>query len=188
MDTTSIKTTESFKIKKENLVYSILIFVFFIIPAIAFYISASFISTNLNKVYEIGEGDKIQKLNMDNYLITVKKLKISTSVSSSIQQIPAPTNRIEQNIGTLSIEVLNGTTKKGIAGDLAKKIADAGFTVSKTGNEISDTPITTLLFQEGKTGSMIQLLKIVQNYYPKAIATTTKTVSAYDVVITIGND
>lgn len=83
---------------------------------------------------------------------------------------------------TVSIEVLNSTKTKGLAGREKEMLETEGYSINKIGNYTLDTLNTTIIYTKDET-----LGRQFLNYYPGAIIKIDKNI-AYDICIVLGND
>lgn len=193
-----MKIIESLKkVHPKDLIYSGVLTFFMIVVAVVFFLSTQFISQNINKVFttEIGEG--VQVLDLARYQLVAKKLGITVTTPSEnvvpTEVTPPKETTPTPAIATLdrhaiTIAVRNSTTKRGVAGALAKLLEDAGFSTPTTGNEKTPHETTTVLIKESKYDYAAPLLEVVLGTYPKAIATTTTENAPYDAMIIIGTE
>jgi len=192
-----IKITESIKkIKAKDLVYSSILIFFIIIVIVIFSISTSFISRNINKVFSTEGGESVQALDLVRYMLVAKKLGIEVSAPTdgvttptlvtltTITPAAQATTTLDKKI--LTIEVRNSTAKRGVAGTLAKNIADAGFITPTTSNENTPYAVTTILIKESRYAYAPLLLEEVKKTYSNTTVATTSESSAFDVTIIIG--
>lgn len=158
-----------------------------IIIGILFLVSIRFISSNINKVFTIEDDSDTSALNITQYSLVAKKLGIPPDASKQPEppKTVAPTSVGAINFAT-TISVMNGTSKTGIAGTLAKKLQAAGFTTVTTGNAKNKRTSTSILAKESAMTTAKLVLEIVSKTYPNArIATSTETTLA-DIEISIG--
>ena len=192
-----MKIIESLKqIHPKDLIYSGILVLFMVIVGVLFFISTRFISQNINKVFSSEGAESVQVLNLERYQLIAKKLGITVSMSSentsaSTPAAPAPEVPVVPTTAALdkqalTIMILNSTTKKGVAGTLAKTLESAGFAAPTTGNEKTPYAKTTILVRESKYDYATPLLETVLNSYPGAFATTTPESALFDATIIIG--
>ena len=198
--------------KSSDFIYSIVVFIFFIIVVILFLYSTSFIVKNVNKIFSPDTGIETPVLDLAKYSIVVQKLNLPTNTQTEnpIVNTPAepqispngttPTPNTGAAIITttgaastpvidkksITINILNTTSKKGAASALAKILLDAGFSEASTGNEKTSYALTTILVKDGKKDYTAPVLEVVQKSYPKAITDINPETSQFDVVIIIG--
>ncbi|HAT68627.1 MAG: hypothetical protein A2481_02220 [Candidatus Yonathbacteria bacterium RIFOXYC2_FULL_47_9] len=202
-----LKIIESLKkVRPKDLVYSGILVFFMIIVGVLFFISTRFISQNINKVFSYEGAESIQVLDLPHYMLVAKKLGITTNTTPGNTEVPVaitpsreapeiptlPTETSETtatlNKQTLTIEVRNSTTKKGVAGILAKSLKEAGFSAPTTRNENTPYIKTTILVKESKYDYAALLLEEVIKSYPGAIAATTTESAPFDATIIIGTE
>lgn len=199
MTSTNNNIKEIFKkIKREDYIYLSVVIIFFITLIIVFSMAVNFISKNINKIFYSENNQEIRGLNIEQYTLIAKKLNLAipdgntqiTVTQETTTATTTPDTIITPPLDkqSITIKILNGTTKKGLAAVLAKSITDEGFIVSKTGNEKSNYSTTTLIIQENKSDYTQILLDALHKSYPQAISTTTSKTSDTDVVIVIGNN
>lgn len=203
MTFTNTKIKEFFKrLKRDDYVYLGIITLFFITLIIIFSIIMSFLSQNINKVFYSENNQDAGGLNIEQYTLVAKKLNI-TIPNESVEIATTPTTDTTSANSTttvttettlpfdkqgITIKILNGTTKKGLATVLAKSMTSDGFIISKTGNEKSDYATTTLIIQENKIIYTEILMSAIRKSYPQAVSTTTSKANNADAVIIIGNN
>ncbi|MCK9344637.1 MAG: LytR C-terminal domain-containing protein [Candidatus Pacebacteria bacterium] len=187
------------EIKPKDLLYPGIILLFIIIVVIIFFLVTRFITNNINKAFSGDTGGESRTLNIDNYNLVAKKLGISiTPVKSEItNEVTNATTTQETNGSaqattttldkkTLTLQILNSTTKKGVAGTLAKTLEGAGFAKATTGNQSKLIPVTTIYLKESVASFGPELLEEVKKSYSSAVATTTQETKAFDISIVIG--
>lgn len=196
MEIINIKIKEMFSgLKRDDYIYIGIVISFLITVIIIFFMTVNFFLKNINKIFYFEDTPDAQGLDIAQYTLVTKKLNITTSNNSAeantstiTQTAPVITNTASLDKHAITIKILNGTTKKGLASTLAKSITDEGFTISKTGNEKIPYAITTLIIQENKSDYTQILLDALHKSYPQAIATTTSKTGDTDAVIIIGNN
>ncbi|MEK7538801.1 MAG: LytR C-terminal domain-containing protein [Patescibacteria group bacterium] len=160
---------------------------FLIAVGVLFFFSIQFISSNINKVFTIEDDSGTSALNITQYSLVAKKLGIPPDASKQPEPIEAvaPTSVGEINFAA-TISIMNGTSKTGIAGTLAKKLQAAGFTTVTTSNAKNKRTSTSILAKESAMTAAKLVLEIVSKTYPGArIATSTET-TLTDIEIFIG--
>lgn len=83
---------------------------------------------------------------------------------------------------TVSIEALNSTSTKGVAGKAKEKLEADGYSVNEIGNYTLDTLNTTIIYVKDET-----LGRQFLHYYPGALIKVDTNIT-YDVCIVLGND
>lgn len=183
-------------IKPKDLVYPGITLLFIIIVGVLFSFATQFITKNINEAFSGDIGTESSSLNMANYTIVAKKLGIEVGVQKNIathpaSQIATTTETIAVEIPhvldkkSLTINILNSTTKKGVATTLAQTLESAGFSKATTGNEKKLYTTTTVFIKDDKRAYSSLILEAMSKTYPDAIATTT-TSGGFDVTIIIG--
>lgn len=191
-----IETLKS--MKPRDFTYPGIFIVFLVIVGIIFYNTATFISQNINKVFSIQEGTTIQSLDLEQYKIVAQKLNIPVITPEEAGEVvaveapPTPdvsvTEDEESSLDkkSISLRVLNSTTKAGLAGSLAKELSLAGFSTPTTGTLTKPIATTTIRIKESSVAYSSLLLEVVKTKYPDVqILTTTEDISD-DAIITIG--
>ena len=193
------------KMKPADYVYIGVLFLFFIIVVIVFSISTSFIAKSINKIFSPVSTENPQSLNIEQYNLTIKKLNLPAAVpsnnpSDSSQTVPQAQNPTPQTLPTtspdqktldiksLTINILNSTTKNGVASILNKALVSAGFSSATTGNEKQPIALTTITIKEAKKDYIPLIQDAVKKLYPKAIVQTSSTKTDFDVTIIIGKE
>lgn len=193
-----MKIIKSLKeVRPKDLIYSGILVFFMIIVGILFFISTRFISQNINKVFSSEGAESVQVLDLARYQLVAKKLGITattppsegvvTEVAPEKEAVSAPGITVLDK-RAITIAVRNSTTKKGVAGTLAKALEDAGFATPTTGNEKTPYAKTTILIKESKYDYAPLLLETVLASYPGATATTTAENAPFDATIIIGKE
>lgn len=181
--------------KPRDFAYTIIIIVFFAIVVILFFSSTKFISNNITKSFSAEQAINNQSLNKENYLFVAKKLGMSTStkdmreISSITTQSTStvPTEPVSLDKKSLSITILNSTTKNGAAIALAKVLTTAGYEKPNIGKGKKKYATTTIFIKESMVGFKPALLEEVLKVYSATIATTTPETSTSDATIIIGS-
>ncbi|MBP3888674.1 MAG: LCP family protein [Cellulosilyticum sp.] len=83
---------------------------------------------------------------------------------------------------TVSIEVLNSTSTKGVAGKAREELETEGYSVNEIGNYTLDTLNRTIVYVKDET-----LGQQFLNYYPGALIKVDTNIT-YDICIVLGND
>lgn len=192
------------EVKPKDLIYPAIVLFFIVIIGIFFSIAIKFITKNFNDIFSGSIVTERNALNMANYTLVAKKLGISIEPQKSdIINVPeesvvtatTTTATITADIiveteeildkKSITISILNSTTKGGTAGVLAQALEADGFAKATTGNEKEQYATTTIFINEDKLGYKEIILDTVQKTYPNAIITTTSAGKS-DVVIIIG--
>ncbi|OGI85854.1 hypothetical protein A3A05_00630 [Candidatus Nomurabacteria bacterium RIFCSPLOWO2_01_FULL_41_12] len=194
--------------------YGSVVLALLIVVIISFIYSANFIVKNINKIFSPGDDGNAQALNMENYLLVVKRLNLPVNTVSENTdapivepvtppiEIPADTSipTIETPAETpesiapiidkksITINILNSTTKKGVAATLAKALTDAGFSAATTGNEKKLYALTTIIVSDAKKDYTPSVLEVVSKSYPQAVTESASGVTEFDVTIIIGKE
>ena len=71
---------------------------------------------------------------------------------------PAPTRTVLP-ADQITVEVLNGTSRSGLARSTGKKISDAGYRLMKVGNSTTRFAKSTIFYQPGRRGEALALQK-----------------------------
>ncbi|MBI5077791.1 MAG: LytR C-terminal domain-containing protein [Candidatus Yonathbacteria bacterium] len=189
-----IKVSE---IKPRNLVYPGIISLFIIVTGVLFSFSTQFIAKNINTAFSGDTSSESSALNMTNYTLVAKKLGISTeskknavvepaSVASS-SPASAETSQILDK-KSITISILNSTTKSGVATALSQALLSAGFSKATTGNEKKQRDTTTVTIKKSSASLSDALLEEVRKIYPNATANTTGESASFDATIIIGTE
>lgn len=185
-------------LRPKDLVYSGILVLFIIMVVIIFFISTTFISQNINKIFSSDGGASAQVLDIARYELTMKKLGVATAPNSENSTVPeviappveAPATAVPTTTPldkqALSIQIRNSTAKKGVAGTLANLLKDSGFKTPSTANEKMSYSKTTIFIKESKYVYAPLLLETVLKSYPDAFATTTPESALFDVIIIVG--
>jgi len=189
--------TKILNTKPRDLIYPGILLLTVLIVGILFSSASKFISKNINNVFSGDIGVEQNSLNMNNYLLVVKKLGINAEVRENT--LVAPTSASVTATSTtdtdkpevldktsITIKVLNSTTKKGAAGILADALENDGFSKPDTGNASRLYATTIVQLSNNISEFEPLLLETVRKYYPSATATTTTETSASDATIIIG--
>ncbi|OGI63094.1 hypothetical protein A2818_01625 [Candidatus Nomurabacteria bacterium RIFCSPHIGHO2_01_FULL_40_12] len=195
--------------KLSDFIYSGVIFLLVIIVIISFSYSTNFIVKNINKIFSPEDTGGAQALNMENYLLVVKKLNLPLNTQKEDTPentntlivepvippvedtiIPTPAPIVELDKKSITINILNSTAKKGVASTLAKTLEDAGFSKAETGNEKKSYDLTTIIVSDAKKEYAPLVLEVVSKSYPKAVTETATATgeTKFDVTIIIGKE
>lgn len=167
------------EITPSDLIYPGIIFIFAIIITIIFFLSTKFLGKNINDAFLGDTGSDMAPLNMANYTLVAKKLGITTATTQT-------TTAATSNKSNLTINIINATSKKGVAATLATALESAGFTTPTTSNQSKLSPTTTIAIKTSKASFGPAILEEVKKLYTTATATTTEETAQFDVTITIG--
>ena len=181
---------------------------FVILLGIIFYNATNFISVNINKVFSSQQNADSQALDLVRYTLVAKKLNIpvitppeidvesegvplgettaTPTISSDTIDTASTTPTLDKK--SLTITVANSTTKKGLAGMLAKELTEAGFSAPKTSTQTKLIATTTILIHNQKLDYAPILLETVLKSYPQAVVATTTESSSADALIIIGTN
>lgn len=195
-----INITERLKsMKPRDFIYPGIFIVFLIIVGIVFYNTATFISQNINKVFSVQEGATVQGLNLESYKAVAHKLNIPVIVPEEPSEItpeetsvaePSPVITEEEKPSldkkSITLRVLNSTTKAGLAGALSKELSLAGFSTPTTGTLTKPIATTTIHIKESSSAYGPLLLETVRTKYPDVQISTIIEDTSYDAIITIG--
>ena len=106
--------------------------------------------------------------------------------ATSTQNPPPVIVPVEQ--ASLTIRVLNSTSKQGLAGDLKNDLVNAGFLTVSTGNSPPAKPMTLISIKNGRVSDQLtaELKQIVSQKYDVGEIGTLAEDDAFDVRIVIG--
>lgn len=175
------------KKSKQNIYPLISIFIFVTI-IILFLLSINFIFQSINKVFNINEdlvSQKIIKFNIEGF--NKIKNRFENKATSTPLPPPPPPSPPVLDKKILTIKILNGTEKKGLASDLKKSFENNGFIIKEAGNALkSDYKKTNLSIKESKKDFLSLITDVLQNKYPDFIHETLLESEKFDAVIIIG--
>lgn len=193
-------------IKPLDLVYPVVLVLFFGVVIGVFFSVMQFISQSINSAFSSEDSGSAQSLDFERYKLIAKKLNIPVAIPqegmtnvvipetpATIPEVATTTQATSTPVAVvldkraITLAVKNSTPKKGVATTLAKALEDAGFQKPQTGNEPKSYATTTVLIKESKKEYESLLLEVVHKIYPSAIATTTKENTSSDAIIIIGN-
>lgn len=206
MDTKdTLQKIESKKIKPVDFIYLGVILLFFIITAVMFFTSTNFIIGHINKIFLPTEEVANKPLDMERYRLIEKKLNlpVNTSDGKTIINTPVETTTVQNIITppvsteiiiapplfdkkTISINILNGSKKAGVASLLSNNLEKAGFSKSSIGDNGTVIPITTIYIKDSKKDYTSSIQTVVKKSYPKAVTKTNPESSNFDVIIITG--
>jgi len=199
------------KIKAKQAAYPVISICCVVAVAVIFFRSAVFISHTINSSFSVDDKsveDAKLKIDLATYYTIARKLGISTPTpepkpgenedagtspqpslepGSSVSPSPSPSVSPSAK-SSLSISVLNSTPTSGLAGELKTQLAQAGFMVSKTGNQTPVQAVTLI-----KVGSKVsdevfaEIYAVVTQKYSGAKRETLESSSAFDIEIVIGS-
>jgi hypothetical protein len=169
-----------------DFVYPGIVLIFLVILTVLFFMATRFISNNLNKIFSADQSTETQALDNARYLLTLKKLGISATDSVAVAVPSTTTPAVILDKKSLSLVVLNSTSKSGVANTLAKALVLAGFSNPKTGNEKTSYATTTIFIKQSNSAYTPFLLDEVKKLYPNTVATTTPETGTTDAIIIIG--
>ena len=181
--------------KKSDVVYVVVLILFLVAVTVVFFFTTQFITQNINKVFSTANTGNAQALNLGNYSLVAKKLHIDIN-TPSVNEAPPPTKEMVAVTSTsaleksaLTINILNSTSKKGVAATLARVMTEAGFSTPQTGNEKKFYTVTTIFIKESKKEYESLILKTVASLYPEVAIDPTreKEDAKFDALIIIGN-
>lgn len=186
--------TKLSKINPRDLIYPGIFLFFIIIVCIVFFLATQFITKSINVAFSGDSENSSSSLNMDNYTLVARKLGIKIAdqnitpsiATSSTATTTIPTSPQSIDKKSLTLNVLNSTTKRGIAGILAQNLEAAGFAKATVGNQNKLIPVTTIFIKDSKSSFTQTLLDAVLKLYPTATATTTPESDKFDATIVIG--
>lgn len=188
------------EIGPRDLIYPGIVFFFFVIVGVLFFLVTQFITKSINDAFLDETKSTAVSLNVPNYNLVAHKLKIPITGQKSISNIPsAPlsaatektiTGSPSQNpdLKALTINILNSTPKKGVAGTLAQSLESIGYAKAVTGNEKKLYTTTTILIKGDKASYGPAILEEIKKVYPDAILTAAPTTSSFDVTVIIGTN
>lgn len=200
------------KIDKIDLIYLGVIFIFLIIIIILFFNSTSFIVKNVNKVFSQTNEVNSHALNMGGYALVEKKLKLpvnntsndvtiinteqaivpmdaqATAATTPVAPIVPEVIKPVLDNKTLTISVLNGARKAGVAGAMVADLEAAGFAKGTAGDSKTIYPITTIMIKDTKKEYTKALEDAVKKNHPKAVTKVNPEKSEFDVIVIVGKE
>jgi hypothetical protein len=193
------------KMKSADFIYSAVIFILIGLVVILFSYSTSFIVKNVDKIFSFEQETSASALDMTTYSIVVKKLGLPENTTQESPAVPAevppentvtppeeapavetPVPAVVLDKQSITINILNSTSKKGVAATLAGKMETAGFAKAETGNEKKSYALTTIIIKEEKKEYLSVVEEAVKASYPKAVTETAAGKTDFDVTIIIG--
>lgn len=186
---------ESKKISKTDYVYLSVIITIITIITIIFFHSTSFLVKNINKIFISNDTGSAESLDINRYSLIEKKLnlpknnQVNPVLNTEIEQA-TPKNEsaieYEGDKKNIKINIINTTTKVGIASVLSKELETSGFSKSTTESNKILSLSTIIYIKDGQKEYRDSIINIVKKSYPKAIVKTNPENSTYDVIIKIG--
>ncbi|HEV2685306.1 MAG TPA: LytR C-terminal domain-containing protein, partial [Actinomycetota bacterium] len=108
------------------------------------------------------------------------------TVSSTPSTTVTPTaTATVSNLASITVDVLNGTQRAGLATTLANKLKADGYTVKKVGNQTAHQALTTIYYRVGSKGAADALLAAHPELKRVAEAPSSQTVT---LTVVIGDD
>lgn len=173
--------------------YAVIGVAIFIIIISIFILSTIFIFQRINKIFNIDEkllSQKIIKFDIDGFKKISEKLGIELGKKPTPPTPPTPLTPPLQPVldkKTLSIKILNGTLKKGLAADLKKIFEENNFEVKEVGNVSgNDYKKTILRIKESKKDFIPLIAEVLRNKYADFTQETLLESEANDVLVIIG--
>lgn len=99
---------------------------------------------------------------------TSTPITTSTTPITTVKEVATTSDSIMENKKDLTIEILNSTATRGLAGALKTVLENAGFIVRTIGNQATIEPITLIKVKESKniyTNSIQELIALVGKKY-----------------------
>lgn len=140
---------------------------------------------------------EIQILDINNYNLVSKKLNLTSQIdivkieenniiedTLQIEEIKEEINPLDKKILTLNI--LNGARKAGVASLLSSNLEKDGFPKAITGDNPKIYPVTTMLIKESKKDYTQIISESIKKYYPSLIISSNPEASEFDVIIIVG--
>lgn len=183
----------------KKLAYPAVLVLFALAIAAVFVNATSFITTEINLILARDAGGETSSIDIDRYNKIARRIgiaEISRTGAPAAAQIPVttaipPAATTTDTAATapdphaLSIAVYNATGIAGLAGSLKKRLEDAGFTVSKTGNAAHQTT-NAVRIKASKKSSLSGLQAALGKDFDTAHAETLPEDEGVDCVIVIG--
>src|SRR3989338_1686960 len=202
------------EIRPRDAIYPGIITIFIALAVFCFILTAQFLSKNINKGFMIDERsieETLVTVDLENYYLVAKKAWINIELpnpelispphpatvasepassppsappgDTTPSPAPSPVERKQ-----LSIQVLNSTSKQGLAGDLKNDLVHAGFVNISTGNSSTLEPITLISVKSNKVGDQLteELKQTVSQKYDVEVIGALAEDDAFDVRIVIG--
>lgn len=188
---------KTLKTKPINYIYMGIIFILITVLIIFFFYSIKFITKNINKILFTETNTEIQILDINNYNLVSKKLNLTSQIdivkieenniiedTLQIEEIKEEINPLDKKILTLNI--LNGARKAGVASLLSSNLEKDGFPKAITGDNPKIYPVTTMLIKESKKDYTQIISESIKKYYPSLIISSNPEASEFDVIIIVG--
>lgn len=196
------------KIKNKNFLYVTIMILFFASVGVVFFFSVKFVINNINKVFVIESEKTLHALDISRYALVEKKLNLPVNTPQKDDFTPLQENtpetvstsseeeslKIEEvtlpDISTedISINILNGARKAGVASSMSKKIENLGFNNITIGDSRTIYPITTIFTKDTASDFVTIIEETVKSLYPKAVVKTNTVESKYDLIIIVGKE
>lgn len=200
------------KMKSADFIYSVVFFTIILMVVILFNYSVNFIVKNIDQIFFPDQAADTPALDMGKYSLVIKKLglpvnttqenatipnevpvvnAVTPAATAPAAETPAPATETPTPAPTLdkksiTINILNTTSKKGVAAALAKALENAGFAKAVTGNEKKSYALTTIIIKDEKKDYLPLLEEAVKLSYPRAVTETVTGKTDFDVTIMIG--
>ncbi|TMK83900.1 MAG: LytR family transcriptional regulator [Actinobacteria bacterium] len=110
----------------------------------------------------------------------------SSSAPSNTQVTPTPTTTAP-NLSSITVDVLNGTTRAGLASALANKLKSDGYTIKKVANQATHQTATTIYYKAGAKAAAEAMLAAHPELKRVAPATSS-TPATVTLTVVIGDD
>lgn len=155
------------KKSKQN-IYPLISVSIFVIVIILFLVSINFIFHSINKIFNINDdliAQKIIKFNIEEFNKIKNRFENKVMPAAPIPPTPPALPVLDKK--SLSIKILNGTAKKGLAANLKKIFETNNFVVKETGNaKKEDYKKTVLSIKESKKDFLSLISDVLKNTYP----------------------
>ncbi len=204
----SKETSEIKKIKTKNFLYVMVMILFFVSIGVVFFFSVKFVINNMNKVFVVENEKTIQALDISRYNLVEKKLNLPVNTPKKENAIYLQENNTEPSLmpaeeeslkiekvilpdispKDISINILNGARKAGVASSMSKKIESLGFSNITIGDSKTIYPITTIFTKDTAGDFVTSIEEAVKSLYPKTTTKTNDVESKYDLVIIVGKE
>ena len=110
----------------------------------------------------------------------------SSSAPSNTPVTPTPT-ATAPNLSSITVDVLNGTTRAGLASALANKLKSDGYTIKKVANQATHQTATTIYYKAGAKAAAEAMLAAHPELKRVAPATSS-TPATVTLSVVIGDD
>jgi hypothetical protein len=200
-------------IKRRDAMYPGIVVVFVALVAVCFTLVAQFLAQNLNKALVIDEqsiDETLVRVDLADYYLVAKKAGINIGVPApEAPQTPAaptpmpPSSAPSGESGSttissssplvsknsLRIEVVNGSSRQGVATDLKNDLVSAGFTTVLLNSTPNQEPVTIISLKKSRVsdGLIAELKQVVSQKYDLGEIGTLAETEAFDARIVIGN-